>query len=473
LNIIEEDKLNRKEEIGFLSTYILNRYELKKDEAFVLNINAQWGYGKTYFLQSMKQELEKNHKVIYFDAWKNDFTKEPLLAFMSKMNEDLESYFKTKNKKVKSFLNIAFKNSLPMIISILSKQLTGCTFEELSELNEEESESNKSEAQESENKELSSDLKLSVSTLLTKATEVALKEHNSLRKSIDKFKDDMKSLLEVIGNEKDLPLFILIDELDRCRPNYAIELLENIKHIFDIPGIIFIVATDSKQLSHSINAVYGSKFASEKYLKRFFDQEYSLKEPDKYEYIKFLFDKEIPDRDIFYNPLLQHNYADLDLNIVLFKTFADYFKLGLRDIIQCMNTLLTITLTWKGGKIHLAYILFFIMLKQISDENVEFNINIRSFGERFFKELLEKRYSEPTVMLNCTMANQGDMRSIPELIIIYNKIASITTSKQKIDMSNNTRVREYENLINYFFNNEEEKLLNQYPNLVLNAGQLS
>jgi len=234
------------------------------------------------------------------------------------------------------------------------------------------------------------------------------------------------------------------------------------------------VATDSKQLSHSINAVYGAKFASEKYLKRFFDQEYSLKEPNKYEYIKFLFDKDIPDRDIFYNPLLKNNYLDQDLNIVLFKTFADYFKLGLRDIKQCMNTLLTIKLTWKEGKIHLAYLLFFIILKQISDENIVFNTNVRNFGQSFFQELLNKKYSEPTIMLKgFTNAHQGTMRSIPELIIMYSKIASITTSQQKIDMSDNIRVREYVNLISYFFNNDEEKLLNKYPKLVLNAGQLS
>jgi len=234
------------------------------------------------------------------------------------------------------------------------------------------------------------------------------------------------------------------------------------------------VATDSKQLSHSINAVYGAKFASEKYLKRFFDQEYSLKEPSKYEYIKFLFDKDIPDRDIFYNPLLKNNYLDQDLNIVLFKTFADYFKLGLRDIKQCMNTLLTIKLTWKEGKIHLAYLLFFIILKHISDENIVFNTNVRNFGQSFFQELLNKKYSEPTIMLKgFTNAHQGTMRSIPELIIMYSKIASITTSQQKIDMSDNIRVREYVNLISYFFNNDEEKLLNKYPKLVLNAGQLS
>jgi len=58
-------------------------------------------------------------------------------------------------------------------------------------------------------------------------------------------------------------MFILIDELDRCRPTYAIELLENIKHLFDIEGLYFIIATDSTQLSYSINAVYGNKFASE------------------------------------------------------------------------------------------------------------------------------------------------------------------------------------------------------------------
>ena len=52
-------------------------------------------------------------------------------------------------------------------------------------------------------------------------------------------------------------VFVLVDELDRCRPTYAIEMLETIKHFFSLDNYIFVVATDTNQLSHSIKAVYG------------------------------------------------------------------------------------------------------------------------------------------------------------------------------------------------------------------------
>jgi hypothetical protein len=81
---------------------------------------------------------------------------------------------------------------------------------------------------------------------------------------------------------------VFIDELDRCRPTYSIELLERIKHLFDIPGLVFVLATDLAQLSNSICAVYGSRFDSRRYLQRFINLEYSLKEPQKSDYIKAL-----------------------------------------------------------------------------------------------------------------------------------------------------------------------------------------
>lgn len=57
--------------------------------------------------------------------------------------------------------------------------------------------------------------------------------------------------------QKELPAFIFIDELDRCRPSYAVEMLETIKHIFDISGVVFVVATDTEQLQHAVKVVYG------------------------------------------------------------------------------------------------------------------------------------------------------------------------------------------------------------------------
>lgn len=60
---LKEDKLNRKEEINFLINYLTKRFEVKTKDPFVLNINASWGYGKTFFLKSLKEELKKNMKL--------------------------------------------------------------------------------------------------------------------------------------------------------------------------------------------------------------------------------------------------------------------------------------------------------------------------------------------------------------------------------------------------------------------------
>jgi hypothetical protein len=99
-------------------------------------------------------------------------------------------------------------------------------------------------------------------------------------------------LKEVISSDSEgkleKPMFVFIDELDRCRPTYAIELLETVKHLFDIPGLIFVIATDTEQLQHSIKAVYGEGFDSNKYLYRFFDRTFTLKQPDLEKFIKSL-----------------------------------------------------------------------------------------------------------------------------------------------------------------------------------------
>nr|WP_279504657.1 P-loop NTPase fold protein [Aeromonas veronii] len=68
----------------------------------------------------------------------------------------------------------------------------------------------------------------------------------------------------------------MIDELDRCRPSYAVEMLETIKHIFDIPKVVFVLATDTEQLQHAIKVIYGDGFDAQNYLGRFFMRRFNL-----------------------------------------------------------------------------------------------------------------------------------------------------------------------------------------------------
>ncbi|RYG88554.1 MAG: hypothetical protein EON58_19890 [Alphaproteobacteria bacterium] len=101
----------------------------------------------------------------------------------------------------------------------------------------------------------------------------------------------MKTILASLEakTEVKLPLFILIDELDRCRPTYAIEMLEQVKHLFDIDNTIFLIATDGDQLAHSIRAVYGEGFDGAGYLLRFFHRHYRFESRNLAAFSDYLF----------------------------------------------------------------------------------------------------------------------------------------------------------------------------------------
>ena len=83
-------------------------------------------------------------------------------------------------------------------------------------------------------------------------------------------------------------MVIFIDELDRCRPTFAVELLEQIKHYFDNDKITFVFSTNIKQLQYTIKKYYGEAFEAKRYLDKFFDLTISLNEINVIEYFNFV-----------------------------------------------------------------------------------------------------------------------------------------------------------------------------------------
>ena len=73
-------------------------------------------------------------------------------------------------------------------------------------------------------------------------------------------------------------VIVIIDELDRCRPSYAVELLETAKHFFTVDNVVFALAVNRTQLAHAVRAVYGAEFDAAGYLRRFFDIDFQLPE---------------------------------------------------------------------------------------------------------------------------------------------------------------------------------------------------
>ncbi|GLS00573.1 hypothetical protein GCM10007859_05800 [Brevundimonas denitrificans] len=130
-----------------------------------------------------------------------------------------------------------------------------------------------------------------VTTLLTKFIDRKIADYKARIDSAAQFQNRLKSILSNLESrsEATLPLFVLIDELDRCRPTYAIEMLEQVKHLFDIDNTIFLIATDGDQLSHSIKAVYGEGFDGSGYLLRFFHRHYRFERRDLGAFSDYLF----------------------------------------------------------------------------------------------------------------------------------------------------------------------------------------
>ena len=86
------------------------------------------------------------------------------------------------------------------------------------------------------------------------------------------------------------PMVFIIDELDRCRPTFAIELLERVKHIFDVPNLVFVFGLNRDELCKSLQSVYG-EIDSDVYLRRFFDMEFTLPEVDTKSFAGHLIEK--------------------------------------------------------------------------------------------------------------------------------------------------------------------------------------
>jgi len=265
-NIWQDDCLNRKPSALFLYNYLINNESVK-----VLNINSPWGSGKTFFVDRWKDELKLNHICVSFNAWENDFSEEPLLSLVAAINKQMKENCE-KSDVVRSKITDlvyatgrALKAASPVVAKGLLQRLSGVNADEVAD---------------------------AAVSILPDAGEKVLEEllstHEKSQETAENFKHSLSSLFQATLEEKTSlqpTVFIIIDELDRCRPTYAIELLERVKHFFSMENCKFIIASDTEQLAHAVRAVYGEGFDSPRYLKRFFDAEFTLNNNETHKFI--------------------------------------------------------------------------------------------------------------------------------------------------------------------------------------------
>ncbi len=234
-------------------------------------LNGGWGTGKSVFANRMvktarEKYLSKDEKfpqrMIYIDAYKSDYLDNPLVTILAAIDNLL-------HKEAKSFAD-EFRSNIKPIGSRLLKIAANAGSRWILK-----------ESADYICEEIQSELKDSSKDAINNAVDYILKD-------TAKAEGDLNTLIEALSIVTEhVPLIIIIDELDRCRPDYALSLLETIKHVFEMKHIQIVLVTNLQQLEASINHAYGVGIDAQNYLDKFIKYRFDLPvtisdEQDKY-----------------------------------------------------------------------------------------------------------------------------------------------------------------------------------------------
>ncbi|MBT5230484.1 MAG: NTPase KAP [Methylococcales bacterium] len=301
------DLLERHKEIENLSPVLLNA-----QTPLAFAIDAPWGAGKTTFIKLWQAYLNKQgYKSIHLNVWESDFSEDPLLPLLSAIDEwvkggDDDSAAKKSWNKAKKIVPGLLKG---LTVASVKASTLGIL-------------------------ELDKEYEKVASNLTGEIAGDLVEQFTAKKEALEQFKQLIGKVIKALPDEQ-LNLIIFIDEIDRCRPTYAIELLERVKHLFDIDRLVFVLAVNREQLSKSLQGVYGSSFDGVNYLKRFIDMNYQLKITDQKSYSQSLLQQQ--DISKYYA-----TRKDGDQLRILQDTLGTLFKrfgYSLRDINQTITRL--------------------------------------------------------------------------------------------------------------------------------------
>jgi hypothetical protein len=264
LTFAEGDLFNRQPFCENLERYLLVEKDYVEG-SLVVSLNAGFGSGKTTFLDMWKNDLTTRRKAGNFDplpislnAWENDFCGDPLLSVLTGMIDALDQWNPKDAKEKKNTLIEATKDigwfTLGLANGVTSK--VGINAVAAGNLAEQKKEKRAADAPKNPD-------------FIT-----AYQERTSA------FKNLKAAITKVFGGPS-AKAIIFVDELDRCRPDFAIDYLETIKHVFDIEGLIFVLAIDQQQLANSAKSLFGQDLNFPEYYRKFSHRTIDLPKPEE------------------------------------------------------------------------------------------------------------------------------------------------------------------------------------------------
>ena len=311
----------------------------------VIAVNGEWGSGKTFFLERWVQELvNKKYKAIYYNAWEDDDFDDPIVSIVGQ----LSSWFKDR-ETITALSRALSKNMVPLLkgvsLSIVSSLLTKLTGVDCGEIKKE---------------------------VVETATEGLIDAYKDKVASRNEIRTKLAEIAKSTYSRTGQYLVLVIDELDRCRPTYAISVLERIKHILNVPYLAVVLGIDKGQLAKSICAVYGD-IDIENYLHRFIDIDFLMPTPDQTTYMKFLWDRYGIEEYFTTTDERKNFLASMRKTRVIMSCFCKMHQFSLREVETAFKTFVLLFRTKKTKRVICPELVAaLIVLKIVSPDDYRF-----------------------------------------------------------------------------------------------------
>ncbi len=225
----------------------------------VLAVDAEWGNGKSTFLRLWSQHLRNNHfPIAELNAWATDYAEDPFAVLSIELTDELKQH--ADEAVVDGVVKGAIAVGRILTPELLRLTLSAVPGGEL--------------------------LGSGIEKLINSYGEAQFSAYRKSKNSVQSFRKNLQTMAQKVSAKHDnKPVLIMIDELDRCRPSYAVEFLEVAKHLFSVDRIVFVLAINRSELSHSVRSLYGQDFDANGYLKRFIDIDFVLPSPNRKQFI--------------------------------------------------------------------------------------------------------------------------------------------------------------------------------------------
>lgn len=237
-------------------------------------VRGSYGSGKTFMLENLHDQLVRDKKPsIYFNAWENEIGDEPLMSLLACVQRPADDDKPVVAKVMEGAVTVAKKAGPILGRGVLRKifgQQAVQEFTEVIGLDGEE-----------------------LANALGEAAQARLTATVEAQKAVAEVKKEFSGLVGALGGSEQNPLFIFIDELDRCRPTYAIRFLEDIQHLLKVENCVFVVGVDGNQLTSTVKAVYGPESDAVGYVLKFFDWQVELPGSAAMGYTRHLLEKRL------------------------------------------------------------------------------------------------------------------------------------------------------------------------------------